>query len=90
MISLLAIFKRKRAELTMKNAAPEEKQRQPEPRKPSRFMGGAYEKTPTCSSVTMASASGFASRCKADVGYAAITRLDRLLCTEQEAVHDRD
>lgn len=46
MIDLLAIFKRrKRAEITVKNAPPEEKQRQPEPRKPARFMGGAYEKT---------------------------------------------
>jgi hypothetical protein len=47
MIGLLAIFKRgKRAELTAQNAPPpEEKQRQPEPRIPARFMGGACEKT---------------------------------------------
>jgi len=44
MIDLLAIFKRrKRAEIT--GAPPEENQRQPEPRKPARFMGGAYENT---------------------------------------------
>jgi len=46
MIDLLAIFKRsKRAEITAKSAPPEENQRQPEPRKPARFMGGAYENT---------------------------------------------
>jgi hypothetical protein len=46
MIDLLAIFKRrKRADATAKIAPPEEKQRQPEPRKPARFMGGACEKT---------------------------------------------
>ena len=46
MIDLLSIFKRrKRAAATAKNAPPEEKQHQPEPRKPSRFMGGACEKT---------------------------------------------
>ena len=46
MIDLLAIFKRrKRAELTAKNAPPEKKLCEPEPRKPARFMGGACEKT---------------------------------------------
>ena len=46
MIALLAFFKRSRAERTAKNAPPpEEKQRQPEPGKPARFMGGACEKT---------------------------------------------
>ena len=47
MIDLLAIFKRrKQAEITVKDAPPREKQRQPEPEKRVRFMGGACEKTP--------------------------------------------
>ena len=46
MIDLLSIFKRrKRADATAKNAPPEEKQRQPELTKPTRFVGGACEKT---------------------------------------------
>ena len=45
MISILGFFKRKRPQITAKNAPPEEQRRQPEPRKVARFMGGACEKT---------------------------------------------
>jgi hypothetical protein len=46
MIDLLAIFKRRKpAEITATNPPPEEKQRQPDLRKPARFKGGACEKT---------------------------------------------
>ncbi len=45
MIGILGFFKRKRPQLTAKNAPSEEKQRQPEPGKSARFMGGACEKT---------------------------------------------
>jgi hypothetical protein len=45
MIGLLAFFKRRRADATVKSAPPEESPPQPEPRKRARFMGGGYEKT---------------------------------------------
>ena len=45
MIDILAFFKRKRADGAAKSAPPEEKPSQLEPGRPTRFMGGACEKT---------------------------------------------
>ena len=45
MIGILAFMKRKRADATDKGAAATEKPPQPKKGKPTRFMGGSFEKT---------------------------------------------